>query len=79
MDDQLFYLAVKNTFYFSIVTGPLGYVLSLIIAWLINEVKYRKLYTLIYYIPSITSGVAMSVIWLYCNNGSKYGLLNYRY
>jgi len=77
MDDQLFNLAVKNTFYFSIVTGPLGYVLSLIIAWLINEVKYRKLYTLIYYIPSITSGVAMSVIWLYLYNGSKYGLLNY--
>lgn len=76
-DDQLFYLAVKNTFYFSIVTGPLGYCLSLILAWLINEVKYRKLYTLIYYIPSITSGVAMAVIWMYLYNGSKYGLLNY--
>ncbi len=76
-DDQLFYLAVKNTFYFSIVTGPLGYVLSLILAWLINEVRYRKLFTLIYYIPSITSGVAMAVIWISLYHGSKYGPLQY--
>ena len=37
LDDDIFLLAVKNTFVFAVRTGPVSYLLCLLFAWFINE------------------------------------------
>jgi multiple sugar transport system permease protein len=76
-NDPIFLIAFKNTLIFALITGPIGYFASLVMAWLINEVKRRKFFTIAFYIPSIISGVSIAVVWLYVFGGSKYGLLNF--
>ena len=49
--DDVFLTAVKNTFLFAVVTGPVGYFMALIIAWMINEIKrpvLRAIMTLVF-------------------------------
>lgn len=79
VDDEVFLKAIANTLKFALVTGPIGYILAFLLAWLISQipVKYRFFYTLCFYTPAITSGVAISVIWLYLFSGDSYGLINY--
>jgi multiple sugar transport system permease protein len=59
------------------ITGPLSYVISFTLAWFINRLRVRQLYTLAFYAPSITSGIAISVIFLYLFSNDRYGVLNY--
>ena len=44
LDDDIFIEAVKNTFIFAVITGPVSYILSLFTAWFINELppKIRR-------------------------------------
>ncbi|QYR23237.1 sugar ABC transporter permease [Paenibacillus sp. sptzw28] len=79
VDDDIFLKAIGITLKFAFITGPLGYVLAFLLAWLISQipVKYRFFYTLCFYTPSITSAVAMSVVWLYLFAGDRKGLLNH--
>ncbi len=76
MDDLIFLTALKNTFIFACITGPIGYIMSFIAAWVINQLKLRNAFALAFYAPSITSGVAMSVVWLYFFSNDRYGLIN---
>jgi len=77
VEDDIFLIAVKNTLLFSVITGPLGYAISFTLAWFINRLRFRQVYTLAFYTPSITSSIAMSVVWLYLFANDRYGLLNY--
>ncbi len=79
VDDDIFLKAIGITLKLAFITGPLGYVLAFLLAWLISQipVKYRFFYTLCFYTPSITSAVAMSVVWLYLFAGDRKGLINH--
>jgi multiple sugar transport system permease protein len=79
VDDDIFLKAIGITLKFAFITGPLGYILAFLLAWLISQIpiKYRFFYTLCFYTPSITSAVAMSVVWLYMFAGDRKGLLNH--
>lgn len=79
VDDDIFLKAIGITVKFALVTGPVGYIAAFLLAWLISQIpiKYRFFYTLCFYTPSITSAVAMSVVWLYLFAGDRYGLINY--
>lgn len=79
VDDNVFLTAVANTLKFAFVTGPIGYIMSFLLAWFISQIpqKYRFFYTLCFYTPAITSSVAISVVWLYLFSGDRYGLINY--
>lgn len=79
VDDDIFLKAVGITLKFAIITGPIGYIMAFLLAWLISQIpqKFRFFYTLCYYVPSITSAVAMSVVWLYLFAGDRKGLLNH--
>lgn len=76
LGDDVFLIAVKNTLVFSFITGPLSYILCLIFAWLINELKpkVRAFLTLLFYAPSI-SGQAF-LIWTIMFSGDVYGYIN---
>lgn len=76
VDDDIFTLAIKNTLVFAIITGPIGYLLSFFMAWVINQLKFKTAFAFAFYVPSITSSVAMSVVWLYFFSNDRYGLIN---
>ena len=76
LDDDIFLIALKNTFIFSIIAGPIGFLMSFFMAWLINQIKYKTVFALAFYAPSITSSIAMSVIWMYFFSNDSYGLIN---
>ena len=77
LDDEIFLIALKNTIIFSLISGPISFLASFIFAWLINNLrKLRNFFALAFYVPSITSGVAMSVVWLYFFSPDSYGLIN---
>lgn len=76
VSDDIFLLAVKNTFLFAAITGPISYMMCFIFAWLINELppKIRAFMTLIFYAPSISGQVFM--IWKVLFSGDAYGYIN---
>ena len=76
LDDRIFLQAVGNTFLFAVIVGPVGYIFSFFAAWVLNQLKFRNLFALAFYAPSITSSVAMSVVWSYFFSSDSYGLIN---
>lgn len=74
--DDVFLIAVKNTFLFAAITGPLSYFACLIFAWFINELrpKLRAVLTLLFYAPSISGNVFL--IWTIIFSGDAYGYVN---
>lgn len=77
LDDDVFLLALQNTLVFAVITGPIGYFASFLMAWMITLVKRgRGFFSLMFYAPSLTSGVAMSTIWLILFSGDRYGYIN---
>ncbi len=76
LDDEVFLTAIGNTLVFALITGPIGYLLSFFAAWVINQLKFKRGFALAFYAPSITSGVAMSYVWLVIFSSDRYGYLN---
>jgi len=76
LEDDVFLISVKNTFFFAIITGPFGYILSFVMAWFINELNrpLRATLTLFMYAPSLAGNVYF--IWLYIFSGDSKGLIN---
>lgn len=76
LNDDVFMIALKNTFLFAVITGPVSYIACFIFAWIINELspKFRAFMTLIFYAPSISGNVFF--IWLIFFSGDSYGYLN---
>lgn len=70
--------ALPNTLKFALVVGPGGYVASFILAWLISQLPNyaRTWYALAIYTPSLTAGIAMTVVWLPLLAGDRIGYLN---
>lgn len=69
---------VPNTLLFALIVGPGGYVLSFVLAWILSQLQHvpRTILSLIIYSPSLTSGVAMSVLWKIIFSGDEQGYLN---
>ena len=76
LDDDIFIIACKNTLIFAIIVGPVSYLMSLMVAWFINELppKIRAVVTLIFYAPSISGQVYL--IWGTLFSGDSYGWVN---
>lgn len=76
LDDDVFGICVRNTLLFAFIAGPIGLVASFLLAWVINQMKFRNLFAIAFYAPSITSGIAMSTVWQYIFSPNRYGLVN---
>lgn len=76
LDDDIFIIALKNTFIFACITAPICFLLAFFIAWVINQLRLRTVFALAFYAPSIMSSVAISVVWLYFFSGDRYGFIN---
>ena len=77
-DEVFMQFVLPNTVVYAVVVGIGGYVLSFILAWaLCNLTKLpRTIFALILYSPSMTAGVAMTVLWKVIFSGDQTGLLN---
>jgi multiple sugar transport system permease protein len=74
--DPYFWNSVWNTLYYTAFRTPLSIAGSLLLALMLNQaVKGLRIYRTIYFLPSILSGVVVSVLWLWLLN-PQYGLIN---
>ncbi|HVZ80371.1 MAG TPA: sugar ABC transporter permease [bacterium] len=76
--DTRFWKALYNTAYFTLLSVPIGMVLSILVALLMNQkVKGIGIYRTLFYLPSVVgAGVAVAVLWKWIFNADS-GLLNY--
>lgn len=76
MQDDIFLTAIKNTFLIAVITGPLGYIMAFLFAWLINELPrwLRTIAVIVFYAPSIAGNVF--VIFSIFFRGDAYGYVN---
>ncbi len=75
-EDPYFWTSISNTLIYTILRVPLCIIGSLLLAVLVNNaVKGVKVFRTIYFIPSIVTGVVLSVVWLWMFN-PQFGLIN---
>lgn len=77
MRNPLFWKALVNTLYYTVVGGPLTVTVSLATALLVNAraAKFKGLWRTVYFAPIVTSVVAVAVVWKYLYH-PRFGLLN---
>lgn len=63
LTDPLFRRAVLNTLAIAIVTVPIGLFLAIVVSVMLNSVKRRTLYMIMFFAPVVTSSVAVALIW----------------
>lgn len=75
-NDDLFLTGLKNTIIMAVCIGPGGYLVALIVAWLINEMKgfVRTLMTFLFYAPSISGNIYF--IWQVLFSSDSMGYAN---
>ncbi|HEY3284717.1 MAG TPA: sugar ABC transporter permease [Armatimonadota bacterium] len=62
--DPDFFLSLRNTLYYTLVSVPVGMAGSLAVALLLNQkVRGIQVFRTIYYLPAVTSSVAMYLLW----------------
>ncbi|HYN81266.1 MAG TPA: sugar ABC transporter permease [Gemmatimonadaceae bacterium] len=73
-----FWAALRNTFYFAFVGGPLTIAVALGAALLLSSklVRFKGFFRTIYFTPFVTTLVAVAIVWRYLYH-TRYGLINY--
>lgn len=76
VQDDLFSVVLKNTIILAIITGPAGFLLSFVLAWMINEFRpgVRTLLSFMFYAPSLVGNGLY--IWQVIFSGDSYGYMN---
>lgn len=74
--DDVFIKVLGNTLKFSIIAGPVSFLLSFLLAWMINEFSktVRVILTFIFYAPALVGNAYF--IWQILFSGDSYGYLN---
>ncbi len=77
LNDDVFMIALRNTLLFSVITGPVSYLMCFGLAWLINEFKsgLRVLFTFCFYSPAL-AGASVYFIWQFLFSGDTHGFIN---
>lgn len=77
-DDVFMQYVLPNTIKFALIVGPGGYILSFVLAWMLAQIPKlpRTILALLIYSPSMTTGIAMTVVWTVIFNGDQTGYLN---
>ncbi len=74
--DAVLMKSVKNTLLFSIVTGPISFILSFLLAWMINDFgrTVRSILSFLFYSPALMGNAYY--IWQVMFSGDSYGYVN---
>ncbi len=74
--DPVFWVSLKNTFYFTGLSISIGIVIALLLALLIqHSPRFKSLFRTGYFLPVVTSMVAISVVWKFLYQ-PDFGLFN---
>lgn len=74
--DTLFWKSLKNSAYFTIGSIPFGISIGLLLAIVVNSaLKGRNFFRVVFYLPGVTSTIALSMVWLWLFD-PHFGLLN---
>lgn len=79
LTDTTFWLSLKNTFYFTVLSIPAIVILALAAALLFSstvDFKFKGFFKAIYFLPVITSSVAVAFVWDWLYQ-PEIGLFNY--
>lgn len=75
LSDSLFWRSIGNTFYMSLSTF-INIVLALVVAFLLTKnIRGKKVFRTIYFIPYVCSVVAITLMWQWIFN-TNYGIVN---
>ncbi|TNJ67892.1 sugar ABC transporter permease [Paenibacillus hemerocallicola] len=75
--NNVFWLSLRNVFYFALLFVPIQTIAALVLAYLLNQqIRGKSLFRMIYFLPVITPWVAGGLIWLWIYN-SEFGILNW--
>ena len=76
LQDDLFPIILKNTLVLAILTGPMGFLLSFVLAWMINEFGpgLRTLLSFMFYVPALVGNALY--IWTIIFANDSYGYMN---
>jgi multiple sugar transport system permease protein len=75
--DKVFWKVLGNTAYYAVMALPLGLIMSLIAALLLNvRTRGQSVYRTIIFLPSLVPAVASAMLWLWLFN-AKLGLINF--
>lgn len=77
-DEIFMQYVLPNTVVYVLIVGVGGYILSFFLAWILAQLSRvpRTILALIFYSPSMTSGVAMGVLWKIIFTGDQTGYMN---
>ena len=77
-DEEFMKYILPNTIKYALIVGPVGYMLSFLLAWLLAQIphKSRTVLALLIYSPSLTAGVTMAVVWKIIFAGDSTGYMN---
>lgn len=77
LNDPLFKSAIYNTFVYVFTVIPISTVISIVIANLLNQkIKGIAFFHTAYFLPLVTSAVAIGSVWKYMFN-TNYGVINW--
>jgi multiple sugar transport system permease protein len=77
LSDRRVHQAIFNTLYYTVVSVPATLFCGLLVALLLNnQIRGRGIFRTMYYLPVVTSAVAVAVVWKWIFNGD-FGLINY--
>ena len=75
--DQVFIRTIINTFYYALVSVPLGMLISLMIAqFIFNRSHLQSFFRTMYFLPYITPMIAVVVVWKFLLQPSQFGIIN---
>ena len=76
LQDEVFLTSIKNTLVCAVIVGPVGYILSFLFAWFINELPkwLRAIAVIVFYAPSLGAGAITVFSTLF--RADAYGWLN---
>lgn len=76
LDDDVLPEVFKNTLLFTVICGPVGFLLSFVLAWFINEFSpmARTLLSFMFYAPALVGNAVF--IWQVAFSSDSYGYVN---
>jgi multiple sugar transport system permease protein len=75
--DSLFWTSLYNTIYYTVFSVPLSLIVAFMLALLLNRnLPGIGIYRTLFYLPVVSSGVAISLLWIWLFN-PQFGLINY--
>ncbi len=78
LTDDIFWKSMKNTVIFTVATVPVNIIITFVLAFFVFQMKQsaQTFFKAVLYLPTVASGVTLSLVWLAIFDPTKGGLLN---